>query len=240
MRRIFFVLSVLGLLVTACASISATTEEPAMPAEQATPTLVRGDLTWEQSLLVARLSETLNVPVEDIMVVSTEAVDWPDGCLGIAEEGIACAEVITPGLRIALETDGRQVEYRMNRDGTQVRPATVLMTWKREGGIAGFCDSMIVYLSGEVHVNSCKQGQVSETRLRDALSEAEMEKLDTWLMQYGQLQIDASDPKGVSDRMIVTLEWNGTGSNETLAMSDQQELLDFAQELHQRSSLPLK
>jgi len=37
------------------------------------------------------------------------------------------------------------VEYRTNQDGMQIRPATVLMTWKREGGIAGFCDYITVF-----------------------------------------------------------------------------------------------
>jgi hypothetical protein len=126
------------------------------------------------------------------------------------------------------------VEYRTNDDGTQVRPATVAMIWKREGGIAGFCDYMTVYLSGEVQVSSCKQDQYVEGRLIDLLSEEEFAKLNEWLDTYGNVNIDASDPQGVSDRMVVTLTVAGIGSQQTLSESEEQELLNLVQEIHQR------
>jgi hypothetical protein len=161
-------------------------------------------------------------------------VEWPDGCLGVQEEGLACTQVIIPGFRVILEANGRQMEYRTNEDGTQIRPATIAMTWKREGGIAGFCDSMTVYLSGEVHASSCKGGQYVEKRLIDVLSEDEMARFDEWLSTYGNVNIDASDPKGVADRMVVMLTFIGTGSQPTLSSSEGQELVNFAQELFQR------
>jgi len=139
-----------------------------------------------------------------------------------------------------LEANGRQVEYRTNEDGTQLRPATAVLTWKREGGIAGFCDYMTVYLSGEAHGGSCKQGQYAEVRLIDVLSQEEIAKLDKWLQIYGNISIDASNPKGVSDRMVVVLTLLGTGSQQTLSTSNEQELLNFAQELHQRLDSDLK
>lgn len=242
MKKILIVITMWIVAVTACAPEAAATEEPGDASEPPTeaPAPVPADLTPAEKVAISALSESMGIPASEINPVSAEAVDWPDGCLGLAEEGIACTQVITPGFRILLEAQGRQVEYRTNQDGTQVLPATVLLTWKREGGIAGFCDSMTVYLSGEVHVNSCNQGQVAEARLGDVLSQHELARLDAWLKEYGTVQIDASDPKGVSDRMIVILMWNGAGSAETLAQPDQQELLSFAQELHQRSSLPLK
>ena len=85
-----------------------------------------------------------------------------------------------------------------------------------------------------------KQGQYVEERLIDILSEDEMAKLDEWLTKYGNVNIDASDPKGVSDRMVVILTFMGTGSEQTLAAPDKQEMLNFAQELYQRSFLPIK
>ena len=114
------------------------------------------------------------------------------------------------------------------------------MKWKREGGIAGFCDYITVYLSGEVHKSSCKGGEPAEERLIDVLSEEEIAKLDEWVLDYGTISIDASDPKGVSDRMVVVLTLIGTGSQQTLSTSNEQELLNFAQELHQRLDSNLK
>jgi hypothetical protein len=166
-------------------------------------------------------------------VVSTEEVEWPDGCLGIQQEGLMCTQAIVPGYRIILEANGREVEYRTNEDGTQIRPASVLMTWTREGGIAGFCDHLTVYLSGEVHKTSCKSDQPVEESMTAVLSEAEIEKLNGWIESYGNVNIDASDPKGVSDRMVETLEFMGLGTQETVSAADEQELLEFAQSLYE-------
>jgi len=132
------------------------------------------------------------------------------------------------------------VEYHTNEDGTHIRPATVLLTWKREGGIAGFCDFMTIYLSGEVHGGSCKSGQSVEQRLMDVLSKEEIANLDEWVKSYGSVSLDASDPKGVSDRMLVTLTFTGLGSQETVSSSFQQEVRNFAQDLYQRLDSNLK
>lgn len=233
-----FVLSI--LVIIACAPAPTPIEEPPGTDEQPASTEVPADLTPAQLAAITAFSESLGLSAEQIKIVSTEAVDWPDGCLGVQEEGIACTDVITPGFRIILEAAGRQVEYHTNEDGTHVRPATLLMTWKREGGIAGFCDSMTVYLSGEVHVYSCKQGQYVEQRLSDVLSQEEMAQLDQWVQSYGNVNIDASDPKGVSDRMVVVLTFAGLGSDQTVTSSEQKELVNFAQQLHEKSNLSLK
>ena len=239
MKKVLIGIALWNLIVTACSPEAQATEGPIIDG-QPTPTQIPVDLTPAQRAALKALSENLGLSVDEITLVSTEAVEWPDGCLGVQEEGLACTQVITPGFRVILEANGTQVEYRTNEGGTQIRPATVAMTWKREGGIAGFCDSMTVYLSGEVHVSSCKGGLYVETRLIDVLSEDEMAKFHEWLTKYGNVNIDASDPKGVSDRMLVTLILMGTGSQQTLSVSDKQELLNFAQELYQRSYLPIK
>jgi len=237
MKMALLVFTLAILLVTACVPDSAPTEEPSGPDLEPTPTNIPMDLTPAQLAAITALSENLGLSLESIKLVSTEAVEWPDGCLAVQEEGVMCTQAITPGFRIILEASGMEVEYRTNDDGTQVRPATVLMRWKREGGIAGFCDYLTVYLSGEAHRSSCKGGQSSEERLIDILSEAEIAKLDQWVMDYGNVSIDASDPKGVSDRMVVTLEFMGLGSQKTLSSANEKELLEFAQLLSQSSPL---
>jgi len=232
-KKILINIALLTLIITACSPVEQATEGP-ITDEQPTPTHIPVDLTPAQRAALTALSENVSLPVDKIKLVSTEAVEWPDGCLGVQEEGLACTQVITPGFRVILEANGRQVEYRTNEDGTQIRPATIAMTWKREGGIAGFCDYMTVYLSGEVQASSCKQGKYVEGLLIDILSEEEFAKFDEWLTKYGNVNIDESDPKGVADRMVVTLTFMGTGSQQTLIQSTEQELLIFAQELHQQ------
>jgi len=232
-KKVLMSIALLILTVMACSPEVQATEGPIID-EEPTPTHIPVDLTPAQRAALTALSENLGAPVDEIKLVSTEAVEWPDGCLGVQEEGLACTQVITPGFRVILEANGRQMEYRTNEDGTQIRPATIAMTWKREGGIAGFCDSMTVYLSGEVHASSCKGDQYIEKQLIDILSEDEMAKFDERLNTYGSVNIDVSDPKGVADRMVVTLTFMGTGSQQTLSSSDKPELMNFAQELYQR------
>jgi hypothetical protein len=236
----FFIVTLLILVITACAPESSLTEEPSSMDEQPAATQSNIDLTSAQRAAVTVISGNLDLPADKIILVSTEAVDWPDSCLGVPEEGLDCAQATTSGFRIILQANGRDVEYRTNEDGTHIRPATVLLTWKREGGIAGFCDFMTIYLSGEAHGSSCKSGQYVEQRLIDVLSKEEIAKLDEWVKSYRSVSIDASDPKGVSDRMVVTLTFAGLGSQETVSSSFQQELLNFAQDLHQRLYFSLK
>ena len=239
MRKVFFAVMLI-LSVTACAPEIAATEGPSNGDEQPISTDVPMDLTPAQRAAIAALSENLGLTTNEITLLSTEAVDWPDDCLGVYDEGLTCTPAITPGFRIILGENGKEVEYHTNEDGTHIRPASVALTWKREGGFAGFCDFMTIYHSGEVHGNSCKQGQYVEERLINVLSKEEIAKLDEWVKNYGTISIDASDPKGVSDRMVVTLTLIGTGSQQVLSTSNKQELLNFAQELYGRLYLNLK
>ncbi len=64
-----------------------------------------------------------NIPVEQIQVVSTEAAEWKDGCLGVALPGVLCTKGPVPGFRIILSAGGRQYEYHTNQNGTSVTAA---------------------------------------------------------------------------------------------------------------------
>ena len=56
-----------------------------------------------------------------------EIVDWPDGCLGVFQEGVMCIEVITPGYRIIAEVNGSTVELHSTITGDYflVAPSTI-------------------------------------------------------------------------------------------------------------------
>jgi hypothetical protein len=48
-------------------------------------------------------------------VVSVEAVDWNDTCLGAPRDGEVCAQIVTSGYRIAIELGGSRIEYHTGR-----------------------------------------------------------------------------------------------------------------------------
>jgi hypothetical protein len=174
------------------------------------------------------LASALGMDASQITVISDAEVEWPDSCLGVAQEGIMCAMVVMPGHLITLQANKLEYEFHTNEDGSEIQPATLALSWKRNGGIAGFCDSLTVDLSGEVGGNNCKADVRNGKLLR-----AEMTQLETWVAQFGQVNLDASDPAGVSDRMTRQLSLFGDGSAQPSG-ADQQSLFSWAQDLYQR------
>lgn len=70
----------------------------------------------EKVVLLAKkdLAARLKVPMASISVISVEAVNWSDTSLGFPREGMAYAQVITPGYRIILFAKGMEYEYHSN------------------------------------------------------------------------------------------------------------------------------
>jgi len=202
---------------------------------EATPTHINVDLTPAQRAAISQLSKNLGIPVAQIKLVSTEAVEWPDSCLGVSVEGIMCSQIVTSGFRIVLEANGKQVEYHTNQDGSSVVPATVALTWSRSGGFAGFCDNLTIYLSGEVQGSNCKSGDIVEKSLSDLLSPTEIATMNEWISKYGEIKIDASDPAGAADAMSVKMAIHGTGTQKTMDKEAEQVALQFAQNLYQKT-----
>ncbi|MEO8355793.1 MAG: hypothetical protein ABI621_07755 [Chloroflexota bacterium] len=232
MKRVLVSITLMILIMSACSPQAQPTDLPPVIEEQVTQ--ISADLTPTLRAVVSALSQNLGLAADQINLISTEAVDWPDSCLGISMDGIACAQAITSGFRVILEADGRQVEYRTNEDGTVILPATIALTWKREGGIAGFCDNLTVYLSGEVQGTNCNSAEAVENRLTDLLSAEEIATMNEWISKYGVVEIDASDPQGVADGMTVNLKLLGTGTEQITSPAVQQILLEFVQQLNKK------
>jgi len=187
-----------------------------------------------EELVINQLASNLGLDESDISIISNADIEFSDACLGVAMHNVVCAEVVTPGKIIVLEADAVQYDYHVSNDGTRVQPATLALTWTREGGIAGFCDSLTVFLSGEVYGDQCRsQPNSSMGTFADLLSDTERDQFNDWVNELGQVDLDASDPEGVSDRMEVKLTFYGEGSG-SLSKTDQQELLLWAQSLYQK------
>jgi len=79
--------------------------EPASPAE----------LRGRQAV-----AEHFNVSEAEVRLLSSEAVDWSDSCLGCAAPGVMCLMVITPGYRLVYQVGDQKVEVHTNQDGSAV------------------------------------------------------------------------------------------------------------------------
>jgi hypothetical protein len=66
----------------------------------------------------------LGVEAGSIQVISVDAVDWNNSCLGAAQPDEMCLEVITPGYRVLLDVDGKEVAVHTNQAGTYMRLAS--------------------------------------------------------------------------------------------------------------------
>jgi len=126
--------------------------------------------------------------------------------------------------------EGQLYEYHTNQDGANVRPASLALTWQRNGGIAGFCDELLVYRSGEVVVRDCKNENVKESTLAAAVSEGGVAQFSEWLTQYGAASVQQSDG-AVADSMTVLLSFTGVGAAEPDEAA-QQALMEWAQNLY--------
>lgn len=187
-----------------------------------------------EQLVIKQLALNLGLQESDISIASSEEIEFADACLGVAMPDMMCAQMVTPGHIIVLEAKGVQYEYHTSADGSQVQPATLTLVWKREGGIAGFCDTLTVFLSGEVYASQCKgKPEVKMGTLAKLLPATERRQFSEWTTDFGQVKLDASDPKGVSDQMMVTLNFWGSG-NKQPTEADQQALFEFAQNLYQK------
>jgi hypothetical protein len=187
-----------------------------------------------QDTLVTQLSTNLGIKPSAVSIVSVAETEFADACLGVAMQNVMCAQVLTPGQIIVLEANGRQYEYHVSADGSRIQPATLALTWSREGGIAGFCDSLTVFLSGEIYGNQCKsQPDGTMGTFTATLSAGERQQFETWVKELGQVNLDASDPEGVSDRMVVKVEFYGAGKG-SLSQTNEQALLNWAQAVHQK------
>lgn len=67
------------------------------------------------------VSGELGLQEEQVMVQSVVDKEWPDACLGLAEEGEMCAQVITPGFEVLVEAEGKARVYRTNWEGDVIR-----------------------------------------------------------------------------------------------------------------------
>ncbi len=188
-----------------------------------------------EEAIAAQLAFNLGLDLDEISVLSSTDVEFTDECLDVALPDELCAQAITRGKVIVLEANGFEFEYHISEDGSRVQPATFALVWTREGGIAGFCDRVTVFLSGEVYSSDCRseQPEITMKVLNELLTEEEQQQFFEWIEEFERASLDASDPEGVSDRMIVTVEFYGDGQSE-LGEEDIRALFEFGQSLHSK------
>lgn len=162
------------------------------------------------------LAKETDFSVDQITLLDSEHVDWNNACLGAAKPGEICAQVITPGFKITLDTPAGIYEIHTDETGkvyrivppqgaTQVGTA---INWRRTGGIAGICQELTINFGGEYELVDCaNQYTLSAGKLPDE----QWKQLDDWLNTYANFEYKFIPPQGSADMFTDTYSFNGKG-----------------------------
>ncbi len=104
----------------------------------------------------------------------------------------------------------------------------IVFTWQREGGIAGFCDEVSVYVTGEAYVTSCK-GSQPKAMGRVRLDATQLATLYRWIDTLQAFDMEQGDT-GVADSMTMRIVFSGRGTTSATE-ADLQAITDLAQTL---------
>ncbi|MBP6016509.1 MAG: hypothetical protein KA586_07295 [Candidatus Promineofilum sp.] len=69
------------------------------------------------------LVSQLGVALGDVQVVSAEATEFTDSCLGLGQANESCLQAMTPGWLIKVDVNGQAYEVHTDETGQQVRVA---------------------------------------------------------------------------------------------------------------------
>jgi hypothetical protein len=228
------------LLLTACSAVRETTS-PTIPGPDLaasstplTPTAVATPLDSLEETLKKQLAANLSLEEGVISVTGNSEVQFADSCLEVPMKDVKCGPGPVTGRVITLQALGLQYEYHVASDGNVIQPASRVLDWSRTGGAQNLCDHLTVFLSGEVYGSRCQADpdRVTST-LADLLSREELNQFDRWVREYGQVQLDASDPEDAAERLEILLQFY-VGGDRTPGQAEQEELLGWAQSLFQR------
>ncbi len=151
--------------------------------------------------------------------------DTPAGSVAFNGTG---TEAATPAQQRMIAEWSRlvQLEAQGGRSGASWGLA---FAWHREGGIAGFCDDLTVYVTGEAWATSCR-GQNPQDLGHFRLDAEELAMLYQWVDGFASFEYEQRDP-AVADSMTVRLIFSGAGE-QAANEAEQAAILDFAQMLY--------
>jgi hypothetical protein len=123
-----------------------------------------------------------------------------------------------------------ELEAEAGRSGASYGLA---FAWHREGGIAGFCDSLEVYVTGDAYAASCA-GEAPQDLGGGRLSAEQLEQVYAWMDELQAFEMEHTDD-AIADAMSIRLVFSGAGSAEATE-DDIQALQDLAAQLFARLS----
>lgn len=177
--------------------------------------------------------------VEEITFLDSEEVTWTNACLDAPKPDEVCAQILTPGFRISLDTPEGIYQIRTDESGEAYRivppreePGTdTAIVWERSGGIAGICQRLTIQFGGVYDLADCINEQ---TLSKGELSSQQWNQLSEWLQSYATFEYRSQPPEGSADMFVDGYVFNGRGA-QTPPIETQEDinthLADLATEL---------
>ncbi|MEM9926474.1 MAG: hypothetical protein AAF915_22430 [Cyanobacteria bacterium P01_D01_bin.50] len=74
-----------------------------------------------KSTVLSDATKRFSKPVTDLRITQAQKQNWGDSCLGLAEPGKFCAQVIVPGWKVVVSDGNSELVYRTDEKGRQVK-----------------------------------------------------------------------------------------------------------------------
>lgn len=117
-----------------------------------------------------------------------------------------------------------QLNFKIAQAGRAGAAWGLAFSWHREGGIAGFCDDVAVYVTGLTTISNC-----AGINRQIYLNASQLEQLYSWVDTIKNIDYSYTDPD-ITDAMTITLVLSGNGQKQATP-ADIQAISDFASSL---------
>lgn len=108
-------------------------------------------------------------------------------------------------------------------------PTSVVLSWTRSGGIAGFCDSLLLTAGHRVTLGTCEDPPMSSPD-GDLASNASIVEFETWRSTFASFEVEWDDGPDVADGIAISVSFIGRGA-DVATEDEQREIADFAARL---------
>jgi hypothetical protein len=234
------IILVLLVLLSACSpqGLQFPSATPFTPTPSVTETPTEETMQIPPALkpAISSLAGKLGIPADQIELKSYQPVDWPDSCLGAAQPGEICLQVITPGYKALFSTPQGEVEVHTNKSGDTFRIVTPLnksfptpsveqpaLVWQHTGGIAGVCYIMNVDVKGSYRIEDCKNN--NPPVVGDVPSD-QMAQIMDWSSRYQKFYWESTPPSGAADVFQDSYTFYGQGT-QSPTPDEQAEINQF-------------
>ncbi len=156
--------------------------------------------------------------------------------------------VMTPAGQVTLQGQGNQAAsgaeqraigewarlvFEEAQAGRGAAASGLAIGWHREGGIAGFCNDLAVYVTGVAYATSCKNQQAANLG-KVYLSTDELTQLYAWTDSLKNTEYNHTDP-ATADAMTIRMVFNGSG-DKLATDQDVQAMLAFANQVYNQAA----